>query len=639
MSSFAIVLVLLGSVSTVAPRPLQAADTGSGRYPPQEQAILELLDRVPAARNDERLAALDQLRDAPAFASPRAQALLTWQQCVLAAHAGDDTAAFEQRLARQQQKVPAEAAIPVFIRFCTLTRDFRNGEDRNAFESWRDTFADTEMLGLPLLRYEAASAYAQQALATGMVDQALTATEVALQIARRNEDEPYQRDSLMSLALIQADMGEHEAALRNSAAALELAGGDERIDLLLNRGYILLRAKQAAPAIAIYERVRQLARQQDAPENELSAVLNLIDAHSLRNDREQMLQLSAQALEMARRLDRDYYLGYALVVRAFALVDNQRGAEASTLFEQGIALKQKNGEQSHVITDLALWAQRLATHGRYEEAYRALARSVQLQAESRAAEHQRNAQQLSAVLDAGQKDVAIERLRRQNEVARLEMEKRRLGTAAWSIGLAALAVIALLLLLSYLRLRRASRLLARTNARLDHENAHDPLTRLHNRAYFIRSFAERMNHNDGHPAMLALIDLDHFKSINDRFGHAVGDQVLRETARRLAAALRESDIIARWGGEEFVVLAPQLGQGRRAGDIAERLRKALADTPFTLDNGEYTVTASIGYVEFHPQPEVTLDAELETADTCLYRAKHTGRNRVNGIALETRDHG
>lgn len=253
-------------------------------------------------KNDERLAALELLRDAPAFASPQAQALLTWQQCLLSAHAGNDTSVYEQQLAGQQHDAPGEEAIPVFIRFCTLTRDFRQGDERNAFESWRAIFAATATLELPWLRYEAATAYAQQALAMGMVDEALAATEGALQIARRNEDEPYQRDSLMSLALIQADMGEHEAALRSSAAALELADGGERVDLLINRGYILLRAKQPGAAIPIYEQARQRARQQDAPENELTAVLNLIDAHSLQNHTEQMSQLSGQALEMARQL-------------------------------------------------------------------------------------------------------------------------------------------------------------------------------------------------------------------------------------------------------------------------------------------------------------------------------------------------
>lgn len=134
---------------------------------------------------------------------------------------------------------------------------------------------------------------------------------------------------------------------------------------------------------------------------------------------------------------------------------------------------------------------------------------------------------------------------------------------------------------------------------------------------------------------LILIDLDHFKRVNDSLGHAAGDAVLRACAQRLQAQLRPTDLLARLGGEEFVViLQPQAKADTEA--AAERLRRAVADAPFTLDGGiDLTVTISLG-VSWTPAATPRLGRELEQADRALYEAKHAGRNRV--VLADTRWH-
>ena len=124
------------------------------------------------------------------------------------------------------------------------------------------------------------------------------------------------------------------------------------------------------------------------------------------------------------------------------------------------------------------------------------------------------------------------------------------------------------------------------------------------------------------PLSLLIIDVDHFKSINDAFGHLSGDAVLIELTRRIRAQLRSVDVLARWGGEEFVVLLPQCGaaEGRM---VAEKLRALVADQPFPAVG---RVTASFGLAQF--QPAETLDSCLHRADEALYAAKYGGRNRV-----------
>lgn len=127
---------------------------------------------------------------------------------------------------------------------------------------------------------------------------------------------------------------------------------------------------------------------------------------------------------------------------------------------------------------------------------------------------------------------------------------------------------------------------------------------------------------DGEPACIILVDVDHFKLINDNHGHQIGDQVLVEVARRTHRCLRRTDYCGRWGGEEFMVILP--GQDVLAArQVAERLQKAIACEPFAEVG---TVTASFGVAELG-EP-LTLDMAIGQADEAMYRAKQQGRNRV-----------
>ena len=155
----------------------------------------------------------------------------------------------------------------------------------------------------------------------------------------------------------------------------------------------------------------------------------------------------------------------------------------------------------------------------------------------------------------------------------------------------------------------------------------DPLTGLLNRRGLMRAaereIARARRHR--HPLALVLLDLDHFKEINDRFGHAVGDEALREFARRLKRAARASDLLARYGGEEFAILLPEtdLAQAERA---AERLLAEVRAEPFATSAGELVITASAGVAVF-PHHGKDWNALFRAADQALYLAKRGGRNR------------
>jgi len=155
----------------------------------------------------------------------------------------------------------------------------------------------------------------------------------------------------------------------------------------------------------------------------------------------------------------------------------------------------------------------------------------------------------------------------------------------------------------------------------------DSLTGLPNRRSFDLLAAQALQEaqRDCAPLVALLIDLDHFKALNDTHGHLAGDEVLRQFANVLQGSLRQSDILCRWGGEEFIVLLRET-EGRQALDVAEKIRRRTEQLTFSYDEQPLRLTTSIGLSGL--QPGDTLHALLTRADRALYRAKQAGRNRV-----------
>ncbi len=200
-----------------------------------------------------------------------------------------------------------------------------------------------------------------------------------------------------------------------------------------------------------------------------------------------------------------------------------------------------------------------------------------------------------------------------------------------------------------LRPLEGSELLARTRTQIRQKRHHDrlrqnyeqslalalvdPLTGAYNRRYldthlpmmFARSRASLR------PMSILSIDLDHFKHINDTYGHSAGDAVLKETVSRVLISLRAADLVVRMGGEEFAVIMPDTEQ-KTALSVGQRLREAVAQTPIDVPGAglKIDVTASFGVASVNHEKDETPLSVLERADAALYRAKNTGRNKVVG---------
>jgi diguanylate cyclase (GGDEF)-like protein len=244
-------------------------------------------------------------------------------------------------------------------------------------------------------------------------------------------------------------------------------------------------------------------------------------------------------------------------------------------------------------------------------------------------------------------------------------------TPAWHQRTAARLAFGLLVLLAAYALHRVriQRLSARSreleqvvqertrdlqdaNARIERASLTDPLTGLGNRRFLERSIESdveialrRRERSDGplpeSDLLFLLVDVDHFKRVNDTYGHAAGDAVLRGVAAVLREHLRASDHAVRWGGEEFLAVARFVDRGA-ASSLAEKLRAAVAATRFRVDAAtELTLTCSIGFAAYplsvRAPRAVAWAGVVEAADAALYAAKRSGRDRCVGVEATEAD--
>jgi diguanylate cyclase (GGDEF)-like protein len=253
---------------------------------------------------------------------------------------------------------------------------------------------------------------------------------------------------------------------------------------------------------------------------------------------------------------------------------------------------------------LSTLASTLRAAGRHEEAYDALARSAELERQ--------------AFRELSELQLRLER-------ATLEASAARQTSAALVAKNRQLAE-------AHAELERRAGKLEALQQQLQEQAERDWLTGLHNRRYFARELERLLSEQRGGWFSLAVVDLDHFKSINDRYGHEVGDQVLIRVAALLCDVLRQSDIVVRSGGEEFLVLMP-VTETHAAIACCERIRQRIRDEPWDRIAAGLAVTASLGVASTDDPDQ--LAALARSADQRLYEAKRSGRDRVVSLPPES----
>lgn len=495
----------------------------------------------------------------------------------------------------------------------------------------------------------------------------------ALRIFERLEDRIAQIQTLRSIGVSYYDMDRPAEALERYLEALRLAepAGDalELAKTLANIGNVHYRTGNLAAAVPYQQRALEAFEGADFELGIAGVALNLGAIHR---------QL---AIEDPERAAQAWQLGRAALERSVAAfrslaiprgVANALGTLASLEYDAGnvdrgiermreaVALRREIGDRYNLAIGLRRLAEMLAETGDFDSARQALEegevvaegadtvgsladilagrarleeaagefalalaylnRLRDLERQQATRETQERLARLEAEYVAERAEQELALLRQERTIDELQLERTRTMRNALVVG-AALLVLLLVLAVSRYRLsQQAARQLA-TVARTD------PLTGLANR----RGFADAIEREiaratrSGVPFALAAIDLDHFKRVNDRYGHDAGDAVLREIARRMVATVRGNDLVARWGGEEFLVLLPDTD---RPGAVllGEELRGLVCGAPVRIGAIEISVSITVGISVF--AMGMTLDACLREADQALLQGKQAGRNRV-----------
>jgi diguanylate cyclase (GGDEF)-like protein len=311
-----------------------------------------------------------------------------------------------------------------------------------------------------------------------------------------------------------------------------------------------------------------------------------------------------------------------------------RLAEGKKSIEEGMVWFEKSGHMPDLQSALTEYGDALERAGDMAGAVQAYHRERTLSNELFEKRRQKAMVELQEKYEADKRQRQIELLRQENQVKSTEIDNRRLQQRVWWLLALVFALSAVIVYFLYRKVRQANAQLEEKNQELKQQSARDPLTALYNRRHFQefmrghQEIAQRSAGKDANEEMVSalyLLDVDHFKHINDTYGHGAGDDVLREVGATLKRSIREVDRAFRIGGEEFVLLLSDVdGDGARR--TAERVRAAIEATTIVTGGHELRVTASFGLAKALP---TSRSADLlHAADTALYAAKAAGRNRI-----------
>lgn len=436
-------------------------------------------------------------------------------------------------------------------------------------------------------------------------------------------------------ASVLSQLGQHERAVAMARDALELAKelGDDTLlsEAYTTLGVVLDSSGDSEGLLQSMQSAIHHARQA-GDQTGLSVLLgNVAHYHLVNFEYAEAERFSLEALAIAEASEDPNGRTLALVNLGLARIGLGQIEEGKALVAQSIEYERLQGLRNELALTYAELGAALERAGDLPAAIEALHSARELQDAIFREDQQREVLALQEKVEAKRREKAIEQLEAENARKAAEFERNRLQQWVWILLVLLLALALLLMVVGLRRLRASNLHLAGINAQLRMQSERDPLTGLANRRH-VQAVVQHAEGQRAYTGTLMLIDLDHFKLINDRYGHAVGDAVLVETARRLRSICRGQDLAARWGGEEFLLAVDWLSPADAA-HLAERLLAELS-RPILIDGLRIAVSASVGYAAL-PLPPAALSLPFEQAlrliDAALYLAKLRGRHRACGV--------
>ena len=366
------------------------------------------------------------------------------------------------------------------------------------------------------------------------------------------------------------------------------------------------------------------------------SMANIADYFLMHGDFQTAYDLSQRALPLAREANDLPAQSVAIANTGLALIGMKRKDAGLPMVRESVSIDERSGTATDLSDSQYELGGYLERAGYLEDALVAYHQYRQMSDELNQQDRQRALIELQEGFANESRQHELDMLSREGRLKDEEIRHKGLQIKQWTAGgLASLLLLAVVAVLAR-RLRVRNQMLSASNEQLRIQAEIDPLTGLSNRHHLQAVMAERPG--PGLEGTLYLLDVDHFKQINDQCGHAGGDTVLVEIARRLRQVLRDDDLIVRWGGEEFLVLVRPLPQAE-AEALAQRLLCALADAPVMHEGRPVPVAASIGFGLFPLRTstpaidlEIPWERAISLADTAMYMAKAHGRNGACSIA-------
>lgn len=480
----------------------------------------------------------------------------------------------------------------------------------------------------------------QRAVSQGLSVSAATHAQAELALAEWAGDARRHAINLSSLALLANERGDRELAQRLVLQARRLAAQTddqaEQARVASTEARLANARGNYQAGLRFYEEALALAALAQAPRLEAILLNNVSDVYARLGRPADALRAADRALLIVRRHN-DVRMERILINNAgVAKIGLGRIAEGKHDLARLLELWQQSGETGRQAATLLEFGEALAAAGDARGALELYHRERALSDELMRANRRIALKELQSRNDADARQRDIEMLARDNALKTEALANRDLQQRIWWLLAAVMALAFLLVAILYRRVRETHQRLAASHRQLQAQSERDPLTNLANRRHF-HAVMTQLCRSGGFEGALLLVDIDHFKRVNDVHGHAAGDQVLVEVARRLNEAVRNDDLVVRWGGEEFLILAPRAAP-EQAEQMATRVLGIIGQVPIAVGEKALQVTASIGYARFPLPPygtEVPWEQAINLADMALYTAKNQGRNRAVGITSST----
>jgi diguanylate cyclase (GGDEF)-like protein len=492
----------------------------------------------------------------------------------------------------------------------------------------------------------AGQTYAEQ----GNFPAALVKLQQSVDMAREVKDDPVMLvAALNALTVLYTQMKEYQngaESLEELLTESEKLQSPGRMAMAKNTEYgLAIDSGQPKRALRALLQSLDLERKLGAERMVGVTLVNLADSYLKEHDYARAAQYATEALRSAQLTNDETAQAAARINLGQAYLGMGRIADGKKSYEAGMKRYEQANNKPDLQAALIEYGQALERVGDLPGALSAYHRERALSNELFEKQRQKSVQELQEKYETEKKQRQIELLSRENQVKGAEIDNRRLQQRIWWLLALVFALASMVVGLLYRKVRHTNAQLEVKNMELKAQSTLDPLTSLYNRRHFqdyMRTLAtaqekpdadKRQQGRDDIVGALFLLDVDHFKNINDTYGHAAGDAVLKMIAESLRVALRETDMIVRWGGEEFLAFLPAIPRSG-VDEIARRILTGISSQSIRYQEHEISVNVSVGFAPFPLVPggvPLPWERAVNLVDMALYMAKSHGRNRAYGV--------